>query len=227
MSKRVLKGYILIFLVFVLYVTLTVFFPKTAIFWIAATFTVPAFFAQLFTLHRIDREDSLIKDRALDFPKLRISALYLIVQLAVSMLLMAFAAKIHVLAAAAIEVAVLLSAVAGFYAVEAACAEIVRQNAQTRERTKNMQALKERLNLLLAHCDQEQIQAGLRGLADEMKYCNPSSTDGSLEIESEIAALFLELEETALSGESDTAVSLCDRITGLFRERDKICKCKG
>lgn len=226
MNKRLVKGYVLIILVWLLYGILTVSLPKTTIFWIAAGFSVPVLFAQILTLHAIGRPDTLMKNRALDYPKLRVCLLYTGIQFAAGLLLMKFAVWIPIWAAAAIETAVLLLAVTAFYAVEAACAEVVRQKEQMQDAMAGMQNFREKINRLLLHCDQEAVQQRLRTLADEMRYCSPTSTDGSLEIERETASLLTELEDCVLANDTDTVLILCDQITALLRERDRICKDK-
>lgn len=226
MNKRLVKGYVLIILVWLLYIMLTVPLPKTVIFWIAAGFSVPVLFAQMITLHTIDRPDTLMKNRALDYPKLRVSLIYTGVQFAAGLLLMKFAARIPIWAATAIETAILLLAVTAFYAVEAACAEVIRQKERMQDAIAGMRNFQETINRLLVHCDQEPMQTRLRKLADEMRYCSPTSTDGSLEIEKETASLLTELEDCVLANDADTVLILCDQITELLRERDRICKDK-
>lgn len=224
--KKLLIGYVLLFLVLALYVTVTVPFPKTVIFWIACGFSAPAFLAQINTLHTVIGQDIEMKDRALDFPKLRISVLYFIIQFAVSLLFMKFSAQIAVWAAVAIEIGILLLAVLGFYAVEAACAEVNRQNGQIQKNMAQMQLMKERLNRLVLHCEWEEIRKKLQALADDMQYANPTSTDNAQEVENEMTTLLTEIEDASLAGEADTVFSLCDRMTGLLNERDSVCKNK-
>lgn len=222
--KKLLIGYILLFLVLAFYIAVTVPFPKTVIFWIACLFTAPAFLAQIYTLHTIIGQEIEMKDRALDFPKLRISVLYFIIQFAASLLLMNFAARIAVWAAAAIELGILLLAAIGFYAVEAACTEVRRQDTQMQDTLANMQSLKERINSLIPHCDQEQMQDRVHRLADEMQYYNPTSTKDSLEIENEMADLLTQIEDRLLASDADNVSVLCDCMTELLKEREKICK---
>lgn len=226
MSKRktLLKGYVLIFLVLILYITVTVPFKKTVIFWIAFGFSVPAFLAQIYTLHTIVRQEIAMKDRTLDFPKLRISILYLIIQLAVSLLLMNFAGRIAVWAAAAAEVAVLLLAVVGFFAVEAACAEVNRQNEQMSGKTAQMQLIKEQIDRLILHSDEEGIKKRLLRLAEELKYSTPVSADSTQETEDDMVSVLAQIEEGTLAGDADTVFVLCDRMTGLLKERERIFK---
>lgn len=42
-----------------------------------------------------------------------------------------------------------MAAIVGFYAVEAACKEVIRQNAETQKSTAQMQEFRERLNRLV------------------------------------------------------------------------------
>lgn len=226
MSKRktLLKGYVLIFLVLILYITVTVPFKKTVIFWIAFVFSVPAFLAQIYTLHTIVRQEIAMKDRTLDFPKLRISILYLVIQLAVSLLLMNFAGRIAVWAAAAAEAAILLLAVVGFFAVEAACAEVNRQNEQMSGKTAQMQLIKEQIDRLILHSDEEGIKKRLLRLAEELKYSTPVSADSTQETEDDMVSVLAQIEEGTLAGDADTVFVLCDRMTGLLKERERIFK---
>lgn len=226
MNKKLLKGYILLFLVLLLYLTITVPIPKTAVFWMACGFSALAFLAQIYTLHTVIGQEIVMKDRALDFPKLRISVLYLIIQFVVSLILMNAAAQIPVWTAAAIEVGILLLAAAGFYAVEAACAEVKRQNGQNQQNMENMQRIKERLSRLILHCEQEEIQKSLRKLADEIQFANPTPTDCAQEIEEEITSLLTEIEAASLADDADTVHALCHNMMGLLKERDSICKNK-
>lgn len=224
MNRRLIKGYILIFLILVLYVTVTVPFPQNAVFWIAFGFSVPVFLAQIFTLHTICRQDMQMKDRALDFPRLRITVCYLVVQAAVSLLLMKFSVQIPIYAAVFVETAVLLIAVLGFYAVETACAEVIRQHAKQQDETAAMQRFQAQLNRLIYHCEGEEIRSRLRKLTEEMRFCNPVSTETSLEMEAEMASLLTEIEDVSLAQDMDAVLTLCNRMTELLQERDRICK---
>ena len=87
-----------------------------------------------------------------------------------------------------------------------------------------MQRFQEQLNRLTIHCENEQIQKRLGKLAEEMRFCIPTSTQNAREIEDEIAAFLAQIEEASLSADADTAFTLCDRVTALLKERDRICK---
>lgn len=221
---KYLRGYILIAFVFLIYNIATIPFAKNIVFLIAYFFSVTAILMQVYMLHEMAKSQVLIKDRVYDFPMFRISVLYLIVQITASLLLMGFSAKIPVFAAVLIEMVILAVAVMGFCAVSASRTEALRQDAQLEEKLIKMKELQARINLLISQCEEAQIQEILRKLAEEIHYSNPISKEITEEIEEEISVLFTETEAAALDGDTDNTSGLCERITGLLRERDRICK---
>ena len=224
MGKKLLKGYILIILVFIIYVVAAIPFPKTDVFWAAFAFSLAAFLAQAYTLHTIMKSQTAIKDRIYDFPLIRISVLYLSVQLLVSLLLMGFSSKVPVFAAVLIEMVILAAAVMGFFAVGAVQKEIIRQDIQLKKKLAGMEELRTRVQLLISRCGEGQIRELLQKLAEEVRYSNPVSEGNSEEIEEEIAVLFGEVEAAALNGDVENTEELCVQMKELLRERDRICK---
>lgn len=224
MKKEIKRGYILIALVFLIYVTATVPFPKTAIYWIAFGFCVVAFLAQIWTMYAVTRKQKPVGGRIYDYPTVRISVRYLAVQFVVSLLLMRFCEKLPVYVATLIEVVILAVAVIGFISVEAARTEVIRQDTQLGNELVWMQELQNRMSLLIGQCEEGQIKEILRKTAEEIRYSNPVSVEVSGEIEKEIEILFTEIEAVALDEDVENVAGLCDRMTGLLRERDRICK---
>ena len=222
--KKYLRGYILIAFVFLIYNIATIPFAKNIVFWTAYFFSVTAILMQVYTLYEMMKSQALIKGRVYDFPMLRNSVLYLIVQIAASLLLMGFSEKIPVYAAALIEMIILAVAVLGFFAVGAARTEAHRQDAELEKELIKMKELQSQVNLLIGQCEEAQIREILRKLAEEIRYSNPVSKEITEEIEEEISVLFTEIEAAALDGDTDNTSGLCERITGLLRERDRICK---
>lgn len=222
--KKYLRGYILIAFVFLIYNIATIPFAKNIVFRTAYFFSVIAILMQVYTLYEMAKGQALIKDRVYDFPMLRNSVLYLIVQIAASLLLMGFSVKIPVFAAVLIEMVILAVAVMGFFVVRAARTEVFRQDAELEEELIKMKELQSRANLLISQCEEAQIQEILHKLAEEIHYSNPLSKGITEEIEEEISVLFTEIEAAALDGNTESTSGLCERITGLLRERDRICK---
>lgn len=224
MNKKYMRAYILIAFVFVIYGVAAIPFPKNVIFGVAFAFSLLAIAAQIYTVYTVLKTQSFIKDRIYDFPQIRISILYLIVQLLASFLLMGFSAKIPLFAAVLAEIIILAIAVIGFFAVDAARTEALRQDVQLEKELVKMRKMQTRINLLLDQCEERPIKDRLQRTAEEIRYSTPISREISEEIEDELAALFTEIESVALDGDIENTAKLCDRIEELLRERDKICK---
>lgn len=222
--KKYLRGYILIAFIFFIFNIATVPFAKNIVFWIVYFFSAIAILMQIYTLHEILKSEALIKDRVYDFPMFRISALYLIIQITAGLIMMGFSARIPVFAAALAEAVILAVAVMGFFAAESARAEAIRQDVQLKEELIKMRELQLRIDSLISQCEEAQIQEILHKLAEEVRYSNPLSKEIAEEIEEEISVLFTEIEAAALAEDEENTLSLCDRMTGLLRERDRICK---
>lgn len=224
MGKKSLYGYILLVLVFIIYIAATMPFPKTDIFWIAFVFSLVAFFSQFYTIHVLTKRQARIKDRFYDYPLLRVNVLYLVLQLGVSLLLMFLSVKVPIFAAVLVEVILLAIAVAGNFAVKAAGGEVIRQEMQLKKELVKMEELQEKIRRLIAQCDEGKMKEILQRLAEEVRYSNPVSNDISEEIEEEITVLFSEIEERILDDDLENTEALCDRMKGLLRERDRICR---
>lgn len=222
--KKCLRGYILIAFIFLIFNIATVPFSKNIVFWIVYFFSVIAILMQVNTLHEMMKSRALIKDRTYDFPVLRISVLYLAVQITSGLFLMGFSAKIPVFTAALIEVVILAAAVMGFFAARSARTEALRQDGRLEEELIKMKELQSRVALLISQCEETQIQEILHKLAEEVRYSNPLSREITEEIEEEISVLFTEIEAAALDGDVENTFGLYERMTGLLRERDRICK---
>lgn len=222
--KKCLRGYILIAFIFLIFNIATVPFSKNMVFWIAYFFSVIAILMQVNTLHEMMKSRALIKDRMYDFPVLRISVLYLALQITSGLLLMGFSTKIPVFAAALIEVVILAAAVMGLFAARSARTEALRQDGRLEEELIKMKELQSRVALLISQCEETQIREILHKLAEEVRYSNPLSREITEEIEEEISVLFTEIEAAALDEDVENTFGLCERMTGLLRERDRICK---
>lgn len=222
--KKCLRGYILIAFILLIFNIATVPFSKNMVFWIVYFFSVIAILMQVNTLHEMMKSRALIKDRMYDFPVLKISVLYLALQITAGLLLMGFSTKIPVFAAALIEVVILAAAVMGLFVARSTRTEALRQDDRLEEELIKMKELQSRVALLISQCEETQIREILHKLAEEVRYSNPLSREITEEIEEEISVLFTEIEAAALNGDVENAFGLCERMTGLLRERDRICK---
>ena len=227
MRKKLLRGYILLAFLFIIYGASVMPFPKTAVFWIAFAYSVLAILAQGYTLYAMLTVQTPIKDRIYEYPQLRISGLYLAVQLLASLLLMGFSAKIPIFAAILVETVILAVAVTGFYAVGVAWTEAVRQDELLQEKLAKRKEWQTRMNLLISRCSDGQTGEQLQKLAEEIRYSNQESKAATQELEEEIDVLFTEMEAAALEDDAENTAEWCRRIIGLLRERDRVSKYEG
>ena len=154
MKKENLRGYILLAFVLVIYLVATVPFPKTVVFWITFSFSLFAIFSQLYTMRILKNGKARIKDKFYEFPLLRVSVLYLIIQIGVSILLMLLSEKVPVFAAVLVEVILMALAAVGCFAVEAAGREVIRQETEIKRELAKMEELQEQIRRLIAQCDE-------------------------------------------------------------------------
>lgn len=227
MKRKLMQGYILLALVCVIYGIAVVPFPKNAVWGTVLVYSVMAVLAQGYTLHIMFRKAALIKDRIYDFPMLRVSVLYLIVQLAVSLALMGFAHKIPYYAVLLVETVIVAVAAAGFYAAEAARKEIERQDGQTQAELAWVRQIQSRVALLGSRCGDGEIRQSVQNLSEEIRYSNPVSKDVTKEMEEEIESLLQEAEAAALEEDVENTRLWCEQIIDLLRERDRISKYGG
>lgn len=197
---------------------------KNIAFGIVLVFSLLAILAQIYTVHTVMKSQLPAKDRVYDFPMIRVSVLYLLIQLLTSLLIVGFSAKIPAFAAIIIEIVILAIAVIAFYAVKVTQKEILRQDAQLKKELSKMEELQTRINLLISQCEEEQIRGMIQKLSEEVRYSNPISRDISEEIEEELEVLFTDIETRVLDGDVENTTELCSRMKGLLRERDRICK---
>lgn len=227
MKRKLMRGYILLALVCAIYGIAMVPFPKDAVWGTVLVYSVMAVAAQGYTLYVMFRTEALIKDRIYDYPMLRISVIYLIVQLTVSLVLLGFAQKIPYYAVLLVETVIVAGAVAGFYGAKSARTEIDRQDGQMQEQLAWMRAIQSRVEVLYSQCREGEIGQIIQKLLEEIRYSNPVSSDVSKEMEEEIACLLQEAEAAVMEENVEAARQWCGQITDLLRERDRIRKYGG
>lgn len=224
MRKKLLRGYILLVFLFVIYGASVMPFPQTAVFWIAFAYSALAILAQGYTLYIMLGVQTPIRDRIYEYPQLRISGLYLVIQLLASLLLMGFSEKVPIFAAVLVETVILAAAVTGFYTAEAARREAVRQDEQLQEELEKRKEWQTRINLLISRCSDGTVKEPLQKLAEEIRYSNQASKAAAQELEEEIDVLFTEMEAAALEDDAENTAEWCRRIIGLLRERDRVSR---
>lgn len=224
MKKNFLRGYIVLFLVFLVYSVTAALFPKNAVFWIAYGFSVIAAGFQIYMINVVLRNEALIRERIYEFPMIRISVLYLITQFNASFVLMWQSERVSIKVECIVETLIFAVFVISFFAAGATRKEVERQEVQHRKDLSKMKDFQARANFLAAQCADGGIKLTLQKLTEELKYSDPVSKDNLEDIENELSAVFDEVESAAIEGDGEITADLCSQMISLLKERNRLCK---
>lgn len=198
-------------------------FAKTGVFWIAYLFMFIAAILQIYIFHMSFAGDTDAKSRFYGFPIAKIGFVYLLVQLAVSLIEMAAAAAIPVWAVAVINVILLAAALIGCIASNTMKEEIERQDIQLKEKVSNMRALQSLSSALVGQCSDPELRETLRQMAERFRFSDPISSEKTEELEAELQKQMNEIQKAVIDKDNGAVKELCDRILSVLKERNRIC----
>ena len=198
-------------------------FAHTPAFWIAYGFGVAAILFQIyiFTLSFAGNGDA--RSRFYGFPIARVGICYLIAQLIVSVIEMALAKVIPTAVPLVVNVLLLALAVVGCITVDAMRDEIIRQDGQLKKDVSNMRELQSLSAALVGQCGDEALKPTLQKIADEFRYSDPVTSEKTREIEEDMKSQLGDIQQALVEGDSDGARSLCGKLMGSLKERNRVC----
>ena len=213
-------------LVVYLVLTLAIPFSKTAAFWIAFVFGLIAIAAQVYVMKVAFQKGEPVKSKFYGYPIARIGIIYLIVQLAVSFVLMALGFAFKVPAWAAIVFCVLVTGASaiGFIAAAIMRDEVERQDVKLKADVKAMRTLQSKAASIAGLCSDEETKKALTDLAEKFRYSDPVSSDATAALEADLTAAVDELQAAVVDGDLAAAKQLCVKIEAALNERNRICK---
>lgn len=228
MEKRNVKQLVIggIALALYLVITLAVPFPRTAAYWVAFVFGLIAIAAQAYVMRAAFDQGEPVKSKFYGYPIARIGIIYLVLQIVVSLLIMALGFAFKVPAWAALIVCVLLLGVSaiGFIAADIMRDEVERQDAALKANVKTMRALQSKAASVAGLCADEETKKTLTALADQFRYSDPVSSDAVAGIEADLVSAVDELQTAVVDGDLAAAKQLCGKIEAKLNERNRICK---
>ena len=228
MEKRNVKQLIIggIALALYLVITLAVPFPRTAAYWVAFVFGLIAIAAQAYVMRAAFDHGEPVKSKFYGYPIARIGVIYLVLQIIVSLLIMALGFAFKVPAWVALIVCVLLLGVSaiGFIAADIMRDEVERQDAALKANVKTMRALQSKAASVAGLCADEETKKTLTALADKFRYSDPVSSDAVAGIEADLVSAVDELQTAVVDGDLAAAKQLCSKIEAKLNERNRICK---
>lgn len=217
--KSSTKGYIIFGVLFVLVSILAFAVPteKTAAFWIAYTFTVMAYAAQIFIWRAALGHEKPLKSKFFGLPVLHIGIVYLVLQ---SIALMVF---LFVPALPAWSAVVVCGAIVGISAVcmmatDVGISEINRVDAKVQKKVSFIKELQTEVELLEKAETNDVAKSALSRLAEKIRFSDPMSCEALSAVEKKIESKMAELKTVG-----DKAKMIAE-IDLLLDERNKKCK---
>lgn len=217
MKKR--SGYLILAIVLVVFAVIAFVAPfeKTPVFWASFVFSLLAICFQIPLWNKALSAETL-KSKFLGFPVLHVGIAYLIIQLIVSIIMMAVPG-IPLWIAIIVDVLILAIACGLITSGGVARTAIEETEEKIQARTSFIKCLKADVDVLLSKETDTEVKTALRKLSDEIRYSDPISNSAVEGIEAEISE---KLASVPTAGENKTNV--ISEISGLIKQRNIKCK---
>ena len=200
-------------------------FAKTGTFWIGYLFGTISILGQIAVMKLAFNGTTTVRSKFYGFPVARIGIIYAVVQVLLSIFLMALAAYIPAWIPVVIFIILFAIAAAGLVASDTVREEVVRQDAKIVEDVKTMRNLQSKMNMLVSQSDcNEEEKSALSSLAEEIKYSDPVSGKATKELEQELLFDIEELQKVVVDGDNESALKICKKAMGILAERNRLCK---
>ena len=200
-------------------------FAKTGTFWIGYLFGTISILGQIAVMKLAFNGTTTVRSKFYGFPVARIGIIYAVVQVLLSIFLMALAAYIPAWIPVVIFIILFAIAAAGLVASDAVREEVVRQDTKIVEDVKTMRNLQSKMNMLVSQSDcNEEVKSALSSLSEEIKYSDPVSGKATKELEQELLFDIEELQKVVVDGDNESALKICKKAMGILAERNRLCK---
>ena len=198
-------------------------FAKNGVFWLAYVFGVIAIAAQIYVYPKAFEGESA-RSKFYGFPIAKLSTIYLIVQLILSILCMALAKVLPTWVPAVVFILLLAAAVIGFVAAEGIRTEIERQDVKLKTDVTFMRGLQSRVRMLPARCDDAALKAELERFAEQVQYSDPVSSEAIRDAEMDLNAAVDTLQQALVDGDLPAAMQQVKQCEIALAERNRLCK---
>ena len=225
MSKNKLRFYVAIAIIFVVLTVIAFALPlaKTATFWISYIFAVIALAVQIYAYPKAFEGES-VKSKFYGFPIARITTIYLIAQLVLSLICMLAGKWVPVWIPLILSVVMLGAAAVGFIAAEGMRDEVERQDVEHKANVGTMRALQSKAVFITNKCEDAATKKALDAFAEALRFSDPVSSDALADIEENLTGLVEELGNAVLDKDYSAAQSLCTKASTILADRNRMCK---
>ena len=229
MSKNKKQGIIILAIALALYLTIAfvVPFPKNTMFVVSLIFTVIAFAVQIYTFSTALKNGSP-KSKFYGFPIIRISVVYLIVQIVISIVFMIFSFVVPTWAGIVVYVLVLGASAIGLVSADIVNNEIHRMDKELEKNVSVMRDFQSKVETLKGRISDSEAQKEIESLAENLRYSDPVSSPEIKNEEHELGEILNELQSAVSENDIGAVKELCRRAEITLTERNRLCKlCKG
>ena len=226
MSKNEQRRYITLAVIFIVFsvIAFAAPFNKNGVFWLSYLFGVIAILFQIYVFKIAFSDGADIKSKFYGFPIARVGVIYLIVQLVLSLIQMAASGYLKTWMAAIINIIPVALAVIGTIAADVMREEVKEQEVIVKRNTGNMRELQALSASLPALTNDPDLKKKLDQLAEEFRYSDPVTNDGSSILEDKLFRQLDEMKELLNGNDIHNAGLLCSELLSTLNERNMICK---
>lgn len=225
MSKNKLRFYIVLAILFVVLSVIAFVLPfqKTATFWLSYAFAAVAIAVQIYAYPKAF-DGPTVKSKFYGFPLARVSTIYLIAQLVLSLIFMVASKWVPAWIPVVLFTLLLGAAAIGFIAAEGVRDEVERQDVVHKANVTTMRALQSKAVFVASQCEDAETKKALDAFAEALRFSDPVSSDALTDIEENLTGLVEELGNAVLDKDFEAARSLCAKASTLLADRNRMCK---
>ena len=222
MRKNKTRFYLILTILFVLVSVIAFAVPveRTPVFWLSYAFAVIAIAVQAYSYPKAFGGGS-VRSRFYGFPIARVTTIYLIIQLVLSLtaMLLSGTAQVAIPSWAAVIVYALLLGLTliGLITAEGVREEVERQETEKPKKTETMRGLQNKAAAMAASCENPELKSALDDLAEEFRYSDPVSSEATEKLEMRMDIM---LDELRRGGNAQ----LAQEVKQILAERNQICK---
>ena len=225
MSKNKLRFYVVLAILFVVLSVIAFVLPfqKTATFWLSYAFAVIAIAVQIYAYPKAF-DGPTVKSKFYGFPLARVSTIYLIAQLVLSLIFMVVSKWVPAWIPVVLFALLLGAAAIGFIAAEGVRDEVERQDVAHKANVTTMRALQSKAVFVASQCEDAETKKALDAFAEALRFSDPVSSDALTDIEENLTGLVEELGNAVLDKDFEAARTLCAKASTLLADRNRMCK---
>ena len=198
-------------------------FVHNAVFWLSYIFSMVAIAAQAYVMYAAFMKEKSAKSKFYGFPIAKVGVIYLLIQLALGFVMMAFAEDIVTWVPVVLYVILLGAAAIGFIAVDAVRDEVERQDLQMKKDVFIMHDLYSRVSSIVDLADAN-VRDDIAKLAEDMRYSDPVSNETLAGIEGALFADVAALRAAVVAGDNEATRRTCRQASATLAERNRLCK---